>query len=390
MGQQAKAEAADIFKAVLRSIAECEKPTRSLQEAEAYSKLYYQTHIKATVDEVLKAEAELLQVKNKTLTNGKCVAIAKQHTASLYSVETDEIKAEVQKYIENQKMEKGDEAKMWSQDDYARNLEKLATIANKFLKGLVEATGFSFSLPAGGPSPECNGSIDVYRHFGNDFSKMYPEFERGIMAPFRDYLYRVYPDLAVLNGSLGTSTMGEADKSAPETSRVSLSLMQPDSVGQTFSGNTTGDNWNLDEDFWTTLAAQVADFNRSGGSPVLPESTSQFSSPTLQHVAPEVSLPLLHVPQSITPITSLYTALAPPLPPLLPGSQPVCLMPLPPPVSQPVSLMPPPPPVSQLVSLIPPPPPISTPPVSPLSPPCMEPFAGGGGHSLAHDGEPSD
>ncbi|KAG2038915.1 hypothetical protein BDR03DRAFT_1009384 [Suillus americanus] len=386
----------------------------SLQEAEAYSKLYYQTRIKAMVDEALRAEAELLQVENKTLTNGKRVAIMmKQHTASLYSVETDKIKAEVQKYIENQKMEKGNEAKMWSQDDYARNLEKLAAIANKFLKGLAEATGFSFSLLAGGLSPES--------------------------------------DLAVLNGSLGTLTsldkfrsvdisadsasdyselvrMGEADKSAPETSRVSSSLTQPDSVGQTFSGNTTGDNWNLDEDFWTTLAAQVADFNRSGCGPVLPESTSQFSSPTLQHVAPEVPLPLLHVLQSITPITSLHTALAPPLLPLLPGSQPsdaaaapawlsasksdapnsscisagefdappppvsqpASLMPPPPPISQPASLMPPPPPVSQPVSLMPPPPPISTPPVSPPSPPCTEPFAGGGGHLLADDGEPSD
>ncbi|KAG1875915.1 hypothetical protein C8R48DRAFT_768770 [Suillus tomentosus] len=186
--------------------------------------------------------------------------------------------------------------------------------------------------------------------------------------------------------------MGEADKSAPETSRTSSSLTQPDSVGQnslTFSGNTTGDNWNLDDNFWTTLAAQVEDFNRSGGGPVLPESTSQFSSLTLQHVAPEVPLLLLHVPQSITPITSLHTALAPPLPPLLPGSQPVSLIPplflpgsqpaslmllplLPgsqlaslmpptPPLSQPASLMPPPPPVSQPASLMPPPPPVSQP-----------------------------
>lgn len=83
MGWQAKVEAVDVFKAVLWSIAECEKPMHSLQEAEVYLKLYYQTRVKATVDEALKVEAELLQVKNKTLTNGRCVAIARQHTASL-------------------------------------------------------------------------------------------------------------------------------------------------------------------------------------------------------------------------------------------------------------------------------------------------------------------
>lgn len=44
-----------------------------------------------------------------------------------------------------------------------RNLEKLAAMVNKFLKGLADATGFSFSLLAGGPSPELGGLIDVYR-----------------------------------------------------------------------------------------------------------------------------------------------------------------------------------------------------------------------------------
>jgi hypothetical protein len=36
-------------------------------------------------------------------------------------------------------------------------------MVNKFLTGLADATGFSFSLLAGGPSPELGGLIDVYR-----------------------------------------------------------------------------------------------------------------------------------------------------------------------------------------------------------------------------------
>ncbi|KAG2355015.1 hypothetical protein BDR07DRAFT_1381809 [Suillus spraguei] len=137
----------------------------------------------------------------------------KQHTASLYSGETDDVKAEVQRYIRIRRL--GHKTVM-RRERGAKSImqEKLAAIANKFLKGLAEATGFTFSLLAGGPSPESNSSIDVYRHvhyfhvghtkFGNDFSKAYPEFETGIMSPFRDHLYRVYPDLVDSRACLGS------------------------------------------------------------------------------------------------------------------------------------------------------------------------------------------
>jgi hypothetical protein len=44
-----------------------------------------------------------------------------------------------------------------------RNLNKLAAVAYKFLKSLVDATGMSFSLLAGSPSAELQGHINVYR-----------------------------------------------------------------------------------------------------------------------------------------------------------------------------------------------------------------------------------
>ncbi|KAG1890046.1 hypothetical protein F4604DRAFT_1914598 [Suillus subluteus] len=383
-GRQAKADATDVFKAVLRSVAESEKPTRSLQEAEAYSKLYYHTRIKATADEVLKAEAELLQAENKTLTNGKRITIVKQHTASLYSGETDEVKAEVQRYIENQKTrtQKDDEAGTWSEGDYARNIEKLAAIANKFLKGLAEATGFTFSLLAGGPSPESSGSIDVYRHLGNDFSKAYPEFETGIMSPFRDHLYRVYPDLVDSRARLGSpASLNEGPTSSNELDGPALlnefespvlslneieigrgledvsqrrsdissdgnhsalrGMKDADKSGQTFSDmpastgpdthlpfdsaqqsslgfseNLTGD-WNLNDTFWTDLAAQVAAFEVSGGNPALPHlppypHAESTSSPTPQSPVPA---PLPHALNTIcrtSPATSSHMVPASP------------------------------------------------------------------------------
>ncbi|KAG2069412.1 hypothetical protein BDR04DRAFT_1156617 [Suillus decipiens] len=362
-GRQAKADATDVFKAILRSVAESEKPMHSLQEAEAYSKLYYHTCIKAMADEVLKAEAELLQAENKTLTNGKRITIVKQHTASLYSGETDEVKAEVQRYIENQKTwtQKDDEAGTWSEDNYARNIEKLTAIANKFLKGLAEATGFTFSLLVGGPSPESNGSINVYRHFGNDFSKAYPEFETADVVDSRarlrspaslnegptslnelegPTLLNEAPTLltelegpALLNefesptlsneieigrgledvsqqrsdiSSDGNRSalhrMKDADKSGQTFSDMSASTsldshLPFDSAQQSsldFSENLTGD-WNLNDTFWTDLAAKVAAFEVSGGdnpafmvpaSPEVPVQAAQFPHHDSQPVSP--------------------------------------------------------------------------------------------------------
>lgn len=106
---------------MLKSVTEGEKPTRSLQEVEAYSKLYYQRRVKSIVDNKLKAEAEVLQAENKALTNGMRVAIVKRETANLYEVETNEVKAEVRKYIEEAKMRRDNEKDgVWSEDDYAK------------------------------------------------------------------------------------------------------------------------------------------------------------------------------------------------------------------------------------------------------------------------------
>ncbi|KAG1801202.1 uncharacterized protein BJ212DRAFT_1305115 [Suillus subaureus] len=116
-GCQARAEATNIFSAVLKSVTEVQKPMHSLQEVEAYSKLYYQRCIKSIVNNKLKAEAEALQAKNKALTNGMRVAIIKKETANLYKVETNEVKVEVWRYIEDAKMRKDNKkVGMWSED----------------------------------------------------------------------------------------------------------------------------------------------------------------------------------------------------------------------------------------------------------------------------------
>ncbi|KAG2105030.1 uncharacterized protein F5147DRAFT_654225 [Suillus discolor] len=196
-GRKAKAHATNIIDAVVQKITECEKPTRRLQEQEAYSKLYYCDCIKPTIQEKLAAVKE-----ERKLTNGEWVAPVKKETAALYINEMPKVKARVKEYLEEQKQQKvqDKEEGLWSKSEanQSQNLDKLAAVANKFLKGLADATGMSFSLLAGGPSPEAQGQIDVYSfHIGlmkhnNDFSMAYPGFERGVMGPFRDFLCRVY------------------------------------------------------------------------------------------------------------------------------------------------------------------------------------------------------
>lgn len=112
-GRQAKAKANDTFDAVVRRMTESEKPTRTLQEHEAYSKLYYTDRIQQSVQETLKLAEE-----QQPLTKGKRVALLKKETAALYAGESEEVKIKVKEYIvaqKNQRMQNHQET--WSIED---------------------------------------------------------------------------------------------------------------------------------------------------------------------------------------------------------------------------------------------------------------------------------
>ncbi|KAG2341291.1 hypothetical protein BDR05DRAFT_949875 [Suillus weaverae] len=344
-GRQAKAEAANVFNAALKSVTECEKLTHSLQEVEAYSKLYYQRRVKVMVDNRLKAEAEALQAKNKVLTNGMRVAIAKKEAVNLYEGETNEVKAEVWKYIEDAKMHRDNEKEgMWSEDDYGRNIEKLAAMVNKFLTGLADATGFLFSLLAGGPSPELGGLIDVYR--SNEVWEQLqsnPEFESAIMAPFKDYLHRVYHKFAVITYSNRLTNPSIAEATATLKARLGsasndldhddggdrspisagLGISHDDTSGQVMFNtssqadkvpdinlpeNSTDSNWlDIDDSFWEGLSAQIDVFEASGGNPNLPclppypQAASTLESPSALITPPPGLPPNISPSPPITP-----------------------------------------------------------------------------------------
>ncbi|KAG1881534.1 hypothetical protein C8R48DRAFT_766554 [Suillus tomentosus] len=170
--------------------------------------------------------------KQQPLTNGRHVALLKKETATLYAGESEEVKSKVKEYIvaqKNQRMQNQPET--WSVEDQKRNLTKLAAVANQFLEGLADTTGLAFSLLVGGPSAELGGLIDVWSFhvgqttLGNDFSQAYPDFESRIVAPFRDYLYRVYLDAAVLKkGEMGTSKSPIAHYFDTDLAKFSSSL----------------------------------------------------------------------------------------------------------------------------------------------------------------------
>ncbi|KAG1855590.1 hypothetical protein F4604DRAFT_1932220 [Suillus subluteus] len=159
-GQQVKADAIDMFQAIVESISECEKATHAYQEQEAYSVLFYKEHAQPQVQEAL----NVWKATSKWLTSGQHVALVKKETAKAYKAETDEVKMQVKEFIQKVKQEKNKKEGVWSEENsnYQQNLNKLAAVVNKFLKGLHNATGLSYTLLAGGPSPESGGLINCY------------------------------------------------------------------------------------------------------------------------------------------------------------------------------------------------------------------------------------
>ncbi|KAG2122217.1 hypothetical protein DEU56DRAFT_76751 [Suillus clintonianus] len=285
-GRKAKADTTNVIDAVIRSITECEKPTRMLQEQEAYSKLFYTTRVQPTVKESLKAVQE-----HRTLTNGERVALVKKETAALYAQESPDIKDQVKQYLEDEKQRK----LQIKQDgrsqvsDYSRNLDKLAAVANSFLKGLAEATGMSFSLLAGGPSPEAHGAIDVYSFhigqtkLGNNFNTAYPGFDVSVMEPFRDFLHRVHPEAGVSTPQEGSSEIsGDTGGLSTPLDATDLDLYESGNDLLSFLDVSSGTNSGVpdtlsmeDTSLWSDVqSAQPALDQLPSQSHVLPESAT--------------------------------------------------------------------------------------------------------------------
>ncbi|KAG1906243.1 uncharacterized protein F5891DRAFT_1182488 [Suillus fuscotomentosus] len=222
------------------------KGTRTLQPAEAYSKLYYKTRIKPVVDvemKVLKVGASLNPMTSdeegdatnnvggdvkETLPKKIRLSLIKKHTRTLFANETPEIKAEVADFVK--KWSEGRKRSSSEDEDisFTENIEKLPNVLADIFAGLAKQTGWAFSVLMGGPSPGMGGKIQAESFhvgetaMGNAFNFAYPDFNERIMKPYADFLKQAFPDAA---------GKGTAGSSSPSPSRSNPTQLFEDAAG---------------------------------------------------------------------------------------------------------------------------------------------------------------
>lgn len=123
-GQQAKADAIDVFQTIVESISESEKSMCAYQEHEAYLVLFYKERAQPQVLEALK----VVKATGERLTSGQHVAFVKKETARAYEAEMDEVKTQVKEFIKQQKLtqEKNKKEGIWSEGEF--NYQQLVMI----------------------------------------------------------------------------------------------------------------------------------------------------------------------------------------------------------------------------------------------------------------------
>ncbi|KAH9922229.1 uncharacterized protein B0H18DRAFT_1121046 [Fomitopsis serialis] len=172
---------------------------RAPQRLEAYSKLYYQDKVKASVADATKDE-DVPEARN--------INIVRRELASAFSLEPPEVQAEVQSYIQQQKaaieLAKKAAATMPSlanrtPEEYNSAIKELPQFLGPLLKVASELTGLSISCYGGGPWPEEGGALQTFSFHigktaaGHDFAATYAGHEKYVMQPFGKFLNAKYP-----------------------------------------------------------------------------------------------------------------------------------------------------------------------------------------------------
>ncbi|KAG1826538.1 hypothetical protein EV424DRAFT_1345509 [Suillus variegatus] len=152
-----------------------DRPVRSPQMSEAFSKLFFESTIKPTLDvtfEKAKAEAQAkAAAENIDIKIPHKIGVIRRQTKLLYILAPDEIKQQV---------------------------AELTNILTEFFEELQRLTGYVFTVLMGGPTPAMGGQIDVQSfhigttEVGNQFDQAYPEFNSGIMKPWKEFSKRIF------------------------------------------------------------------------------------------------------------------------------------------------------------------------------------------------------
>ncbi|KAG2093899.1 uncharacterized protein F5147DRAFT_779188 [Suillus discolor] len=266
-------------------IASITAPQRAcaLQSHEAYSKLYFATRGKPTVDaemQCLQHVANLAKLGNRMDKRGekdindttaddptsssmekgqlpKRIAVIKRVTRELYDHETPEVKAEVAAYIEqlNEKKSQDSEAAKTGEDiDHQVTIDQLVDILAEFFQELERLTGWSFSVLMGGPTPALGGKIDVSSfhvgctEMGNLFSEAYPHFNSTIMKPWVEFVNRAHPTAAAkgLRKDGGVESMNDTKTVGVESIDPSHTVMNHHVTNTSEQNPAMSDSSNLD------------------------------------------------------------------------------------------------------------------------------------------------
>ncbi|KAG1873105.1 hypothetical protein F4604DRAFT_1925596 [Suillus subluteus] len=203
----------------------------SLQSHEAYSKLYFTTHVKPAVDAEVQCLQHLAKLGNGMDEEGEKDIDTTTGDRSSSSMEK-EVKAEVAAYIEclnEKKIQDLEAAKTGEGIDPQVTIDRL-----------------------GGPTPALGGKIDVSSfhvgctEMGNLFSDAYPDFNSTIMKPWVEFINCVHPTAAAkgfkkdcsmesINPEKGTistmsksiDTMNTENSTMSESSNITAATLPP-------------------------------------------------------------------------------------------------------------------------------------------------------------------
>ncbi|KAG2051603.1 hypothetical protein BDR06DRAFT_973702 [Suillus hirtellus] len=149
-----------------------------------------------------------------------------QCTKKAFEEESEEVRAAVFAAVEamkEKKCAKIEEVKEQS-DTVSKDIyvSKITLILSQFFEELHEMTDWVFTVLMGGLDPAMGGALDISSFhvgttkIGNRFSQTYPNFTKGVMVPYTQFVEHVFHEFR-FSGSAEAVTVARAQGSLPST-----------------------------------------------------------------------------------------------------------------------------------------------------------------------------
>ncbi|EDR04474.1 uncharacterized protein LACBIDRAFT_304581 [Laccaria bicolor S238N-H82] len=181
------------------------KRSRNLNAAEIYGKLY----VEKVREAVSAAKADQSGGK---LSQGEHLILFKSVRATLFSAESEEVKAEVAAECLKQKggqdsedgkevdgMDDGCEVEK-NPEEFQKAIDELPDVLDKIFNCLCASTGWAFFIGCAGPLPKAGGTVYQHDYYfgpksdgGRDFHEAYTGFKKGFALPFSQFVRNAFP-----------------------------------------------------------------------------------------------------------------------------------------------------------------------------------------------------